>query len=87
MLRFVTVLYADDLVLMTFDMSEQEVMLQTFDHVCGILGMFVNPAQAELMAIGHDGELSDSVQLSGGEDHYVSSWRSRAWGGCWAGFF
>jgi hypothetical protein len=68
-------LYADDLVFMSCDRSELEVMLQTFDHVCGEMGMCVNAAKTELMAIGHEGELPDSVQLSGGDAHYVSSFK------------
>jgi hypothetical protein len=61
MLTIATLLYADDLVFMSCDRSELEVMLQTFDIVCGEMGMCVNAAKTELMAIGHDGELPDSV--------------------------
>ncbi len=75
MLTIATLLYADDLVFMSCDRSELEVMLQTFDIVCGEMGMCVNAAKTELMAIGHDGELPDSVQLSGGNARYVSAFK------------
>jgi hypothetical protein len=75
MLTIATLLYADDLVFMSCDRSELEVMLQTFDRVCGEMGMCVNAAKTELMAIGHDGELPDSVQLSGGDARYVSAFK------------
>jgi hypothetical protein len=39
MLTIATLLYADDLVFMSCDRSELELMLQTFDRVCGEMGM------------------------------------------------
>jgi hypothetical protein len=41
-------LYADHLVFMRCDRSELELMLQTFDCVCGQMGMCVNASKIEL---------------------------------------
>lgn len=75
LLTVATLMYADDLVLMSCDKSELELMLKTFDSVCSRMGMCVNAAKTELMAIGHEGVLPDGVQLSGGEASYVSSFK------------
>jgi hypothetical protein len=60
---------------MSCDRSELELMLQTFDRVCGEMGMCVNAAKTELMAIGHDGELPNGVQLSGVNARYVDAFK------------
>jgi hypothetical protein len=75
MLTIANLMYADDLVLMSCDRCELELMLKTFDTVCGQMGMCVNAAKTELMAIGHDGEPLDGVQLSGDEARYVDSFK------------
>jgi hypothetical protein len=54
MLSTATLLYADDLVFMSCDRSELELMLQTFDCV-GEVGMCVKAAKDQLMAVGYDG--------------------------------
>jgi hypothetical protein len=45
----------------------------TFDCVCGVMGMCVNAAKTELMAIVHDWELPGGVQLSNGNARYVDA--------------
>jgi hypothetical protein len=75
MLIIATLLYSDDLVSMSCDRSELELMLQTFDCVCGEVGICVNAAQTELMAIGHHEQLPDGVQLSGGNARYVDAFK------------
>lgn len=76
MLTIATLMYADDLVLMSCDRAELEQMLQVFDSVCSRMGMSVNAAKTELMAVCHDGaEPLEAVQLSGGEAQYVSSFK------------
>jgi hypothetical protein len=75
MLTIATLMYADDLVLMSCDKSDLELMLQVFDSVCSRMGMCVNAAKTELMAVCHDGELLDSVHLSGGDASYVQSFK------------
>jgi hypothetical protein len=44
-------MYADDLVLMSCDKSELELMLKTFDNVCSKMGMCVNASKTELMTV------------------------------------
>lgn len=68
-------IYADDLVLMSCDRAELELMLTTFDAVCSKMGMCVNAAKTELLAVCHDGEPLESVQLPGGEAQYVPSFK------------
>jgi hypothetical protein len=68
-------IYADDLVLMSCDRAELELMLKKFDAVCSKMGMCVNAAKTELLAVCHDGEPLESVQLSGGEAQYVPSFK------------
>jgi len=75
LLTIATLMYTDDLVLMSYDRSELELMLKTFDDVCGEMGMCVNAAKTELLAIGHTGPTPDGVQLSGGDAHYVDSFK------------
>jgi hypothetical protein len=50
-------------------------MLKVFDSVCSRMGMCVNAAKTELMAVRHDGEPLEGVQLSGGEAQYVDSFK------------
>jgi hypothetical protein len=73
MLTIAALMYADDLVLMSCDRDELELMLQVFDSVCSRMCMCVNAAKTELMAVCHHGEPPESVQLSGGEARYVPS--------------
>ncbi len=73
MLTIAALMYADDLVLMSCDRCELELMLKVFDSVCSRMGMCVNAAKTELMAVSHTGEPLQSVQLSDGEALYVSS--------------
>ena len=75
MLTIATLMYADDLVLMSCDRCELELMLKVLDSVCRKMGMNVSAAKTELMAICHDGDALDSVQLSGGEARYVSTFK------------
>jgi hypothetical protein len=76
MLTIAALMYADDLVLMSFDRCELELMLKVFDSVCNRMGMCVNAAKTELIAVCHDdGQPLEGVQLSGGEARYVSSFR------------
>jgi hypothetical protein len=68
MFDLATLVYADDLVLMSCDRAKTEKMLQVVDFVCSRLGLSVNAADTELMAVWHDGaEPLEAVQLSGGE--------------------
>lgn len=75
MLTIAALMYADDLVLMSCDRCELEQMLKVFDSVCSRMGMCVNAAKTELLAVSHAGEPLESVQLSGGEAHYVASFK------------
>jgi hypothetical protein len=75
MLTIAALMYADDLVLMSCDRCELELMLKVFDSVCSRMGMCVNAAKTELMAVSHTGEPLQSVQLSDGEAQYVSSFK------------
>ncbi len=75
MLTIAALMYADDLVLMSCDRGELELMLKVFDSVCSRMGMCVNAAKTELMAVSHTGEPLESVQLSDGEAQYVSSFK------------
>jgi exonuclease III len=75
MLTIAALMYADDLVLMSCDRCELELMLQVFDSVCSRMGMCVNAAKTELMAVCHDGQPLESVQLSDGEACYVPSFK------------
>jgi hypothetical protein len=75
MLTIAALMYADDPVFLSCDRGELELMLKVFDSVCNRMGMCVNAAKTEFMAFGHDGQPLESVQLSGGEAHYVSSFK------------
>jgi hypothetical protein len=75
MVTIAALMYADDLALLSCDRGELELMLKVFDSVCSRMGMCVNAEKTELMAFGHDGQPLGSVQLSGGEAHYVSSFK------------
>jgi hypothetical protein len=74
-LTIAALMYADDLELMSCDRDELQLMLQVFDPVCSRMGMCVNAAKTELMAVCHHGESPESVQLSGGEARYVPSFK------------
>ena len=74
MLTIAALMYADDLVLMSCDRCELE-QTKVFDSVCSRMGMCVSAAKTELLAVSHVGEPLESVQLSGGEAHYVSSFK------------
>jgi hypothetical protein len=61
---------------MSCDRCELELMLKVFDSVCNRMGMSVNEAKTELMAVCHDaGQPLEGVQLPGGEARYVPSFR------------
>jgi hypothetical protein len=47
MLTIAALMYADDLVLMSCDRDELELMLKVFDSVCSRMGMCVNAAKTE----------------------------------------
>jgi hypothetical protein len=75
MLTIAALMYADDLVLMSCDRDELELMLKVFDSVCSRMGMCVNAAKTALMAVCHHGQPLESVQLSGSEARYVPSFK------------
>jgi hypothetical protein len=65
----------DDLVLWSCDRAELELMLKVVDSVCSRMGMCVNAAKTERMAVCHVGDPLEAVQLSGGVAQYVSSFK------------
>jgi hypothetical protein len=75
MLTTAALMYADDVVLVSCDRCELELMLKLLESVCRSMGMCVNAAKSELMAVCHDGEPLEGVQLSGGEARYVPYFR------------
>ena len=69
-------LYADDMVLLSCNKAELEMMLRVMDDMCNKMGMCINASKTELMAMEppFDGScpLPEGVQLSGGTAKYVS---------------
>jgi hypothetical protein len=63
-------LYADDMVLLSCNKAELEMMLTVMDDICNKMGMCINASKTELMAMEppFDGScpLPEGVQLSGG---------------------
>jgi hypothetical protein len=68
-------LYADDMVLLSCNKAELELMLKVMDDICNKMGMCINASKTELMAMEppFDGScpLPEGVQLSGGTAKYV----------------
>lgn len=75
LLTIATLIYADDLVLMSNDRAELEQMLKVFDSVCNAMGMCVNAAKTELMAMCPAGDALGSIQLSGGEASHATKFK------------
>jgi hypothetical protein len=71
-----TLLYADDLVLMSHDADELAAMLKVLDEKCAELGMCINASKTELMSAGkieqqQQSQQSADVQLADGTAKYV----------------
>lgn len=72
-----TLLYADDMVLMSCCQEELECMLRIVDDICNKMGMRINASKTELLALAPSstGPPPQGVQLSGGVANYVSSFK------------
>jgi hypothetical protein len=72
-----TLLYADDMVLMSCCQEELECMLRMVDDICNQMGMRINASKTELLALtpSADGSLLQGVQLSGGVANYLLSFK------------